>query len=118
MTTKTDFTPAEWEALRNAPHIAAVAVAAAGASGLGTFKESFAAMEGVMQAQKSDNAFLRELSSREEAMAGQQFLRSQMSLGMKPQELMDKLSGLANETLGTAVRALHAKAPADAKARA
>jgi hypothetical protein len=116
MTTKTDFTPAEWEALRNAPHIAAVAVAAAGASGLGTFKESFAAMEGVMQAQKSDNAFLRELSSREEAMAGQQFLRSQMSLGMKPQELMDKLSGLANETLGTAVRALHAKSPADAKA--
>jgi hypothetical protein len=116
MTTKTDFTPAEWEALRNAPHIAAVAVAAAGASGLGTFKESFAAMEGVMQAQKSDNSLLRELSSREEAMAGQQFLRSQMSLGMKPQELMDKLSGLANETLGTAVRALHGKSPADAKA--
>jgi hypothetical protein len=35
---------------------------------------------------------------------------------MKPQDLMDKLSGLANETLGTAVRALHAKSPADAKA--
>lgn len=118
MATKTDFTAAEWDALRNAPHLAALAVAAAGASGLGTFKESFAAMEGVMSAQKSDNALLRELSTREEAMAGQQFLRGQVSLGMKPQELMEKLQTQASDHLRTAVQALHAKSPADATAYA
>jgi hypothetical protein len=118
MATKTDFTAAEWDALRNAPHLAALAVAAAGASGLGTFKESFAAMEGVMGAQKSDNALLRELSTREEAMAGQQYLRGQVSLGMKPQELMEKLQTQASEQLRTAVHALHAKSPADATAYA
>jgi len=118
MTTKADFTSAQWDALRNAPHIAALAVAAAGASGLGTFKESFAAMEGVMGAQKSDNALLRELSTREEAVAGQQFLRGQVSLGMNPQGLIDKLQGLATEQLGLAMSALQAKSPADAQAYA
>jgi hypothetical protein len=116
MATKTDFSTTEWDALRNAPHLAALAVAAAGASGLGTFKESFAAMEGVMSAQKSDNALLRELSSREEAMAGQQYLRGQVSLGMNPQALVDKIKGLATEQLGVALHALKAKSPADAQA--
>ena len=32
MATKTDFSTTEWDALRNAPHLAALAVAAAGAS--------------------------------------------------------------------------------------
>jgi len=116
MATKTDFSADEWSAIRNAPHIAALAVAAAGSSGLGTFKESFAAMEGVMSAQKSDSALLRELATRDEAMAGQTFLREQMSFGMSQQQMVEKLQTLASEQLGAAVRALKAKAPADAAA--
>ena len=116
MSTKSDFTAAEWDALRNAPHVAALAVAAAGSSGLGTFKESFAAMEGLMSAQKSDHELLRALSTREEATAGQQYLRGQMTFGMKPDELIGKLKTLAAEQLGIAVHALKAKSPADAPA--
>jgi hypothetical protein len=71
-----------------------------------------------MGAQKSDNALLRELSTREEAVAGQQFLRGQVSLGMNPQGLIDKLQGLATEQLGLAMSALQAKSPADAQAYA
>ena len=116
MATQSDFSAEEWSAIRNAPHVAALAVAAAGSSGLGTFKESFAAMEGVMSAQKSDSTLLRELATREEAMAGQTFLRQQMSFGMNQQQMVDKLQTTASELLGAAVRALNAKAPADAAA--
>ena len=42
MSTKTDFTPEEWEILRNAPSLAAAAVMMAGRSGLfGSIKEVF-----------------------------------------------------------------------------
>jgi glutamine synthetase len=42
MSTKTDFTPEEWETLRNAPYLAAAAVMVAGRSGiLGSIKEAF-----------------------------------------------------------------------------
>jgi hypothetical protein len=40
MSTKTDFTPEEWETIRNAPYLAAAAVMIAGRSGIfGSIKE-------------------------------------------------------------------------------
>ena len=114
MATKSDFTADEWSAIRNAPHLAALAVAVAGSSGLGTFKESFAAMEGVMSAQKSESALLRELATREEVTEGQTFLRKQIAFGMTQQQMVDTLQSTASEQLGAAVRALNVKAPSDA----
>ncbi len=118
MATKADFSEQEWAALRNAPHVAAVAVAAAGSSGLGTFKESFAAMQAVMEGLHGDNALVRELAAKDEVVAGQTFLRGQMSFGMSQQQLTDTLQGLSADLLGQAMRALRARSPADADAYA
>lgn len=51
MLTKNDFTPENWAALRETPHLVGVATMIAGASGLGTIKESIAAAQTVMEGQ-------------------------------------------------------------------
>lgn len=76
MLTKNDFTPENWAALRETPHLVGVATMIAGASGLGTIKESIAAAQTVMEGQSSEVPLLRDLSNRDEIMAAQGSLRS------------------------------------------
>lgn len=79
MTARTDFTTEEWNAVRDAPHLVALAVAMSGASGLvGTLKEAFSSSAALVEGMKSDSALLRSLCTREEISAAQQGLRAQL----------------------------------------
>jgi hypothetical protein len=68
MTTKTDFSSAEWEVLRDAPHLVVLAVAIAGASGFfGSIAEAMAPSGTINEALKGSNQLLREICEKEEA---------------------------------------------------
>jgi hypothetical protein len=70
MTTKTDFSSAEWEVLRDAPHLVVLAVALAGASGFfGSIAEAMAPSSIIGDALKGENQLLREVCEKEEAKA-------------------------------------------------
>lgn len=70
MTTKTDFSSAEWEILREAPHLVIFAVTVAGASGFfGTIAEAMAPSPIISEALKGSNQLLREICEKEEMMS-------------------------------------------------
>ena len=65
MTTRTDFSPEQWQAIRNAPQLVALATAAAGNSGLfGSLSEGMAVAGTVATAVKGDQPLLREIFAR------------------------------------------------------
>lgn len=77
MTTKTDFSSAEWEILRDAPHLVVLAVALAGASGFfGSIAEALAPSAIISDALKGDNQLLREVCEKEEAKASIESIRN------------------------------------------
>jgi hypothetical protein len=117
MADKTSFSTEEWASLRNTPQLMGLLMSISGASGLGTVKESFASVQGVMEGAQSDNAVLRSLATKDEVLAAQQFLKGQISLGQSPQEMTAKIRTLAFDNLGAAIAALKAKGtPADVSA--
>jgi len=70
MATKTDFSAAEWETLRNAPHVVVLAVAAAGGNGLfGSIKEAMAPAGTLIEALQGENQLLRQICDKEEIKA-------------------------------------------------
>lgn len=67
MATKTDFSSAEWEVLRDAPHLVIIAVTVAGASGIfGSIAEALAPSSIISEALQGTNQLLREVCEREE----------------------------------------------------
>lgn len=67
MTTKTDFSTAEWEVLRDAPHLLILAMTLADDSGLfGTIAEAMAPSGPMTVALHGSNRLLRELCEKEE----------------------------------------------------
>ena len=76
MAPKTDFSAAEWETLRDAPHAVVLAVAAAGASGFfGSIKEAIAPAAPLAEALKGENQLLRQICDREEIKAAIESLK-------------------------------------------
>jgi hypothetical protein len=110
MADKTTFTAEEWATIRNAPTLVGLVVAMSGASGLGTIKETFATMQGIMAGAKSDNALVRALATPEEVMAAQEYMRGQLQMGTAPADLTANLRKLAFDNLGAAIAAIKAKA--------
>jgi hypothetical protein len=81
MATKTDFTPAEWDTLRNAPALAAAAVMMAGRSGLfGSIKEVVVLAHTFYESASSDRPLIQALSTPEEVKRGQEFVSTQVSV--------------------------------------
>ncbi|EIC31269.1 MULTISPECIES: hypothetical protein [Methylomicrobium] len=67
MATKSDFSSAEWEVLRDAPHLVILAVTVAGASGFfGSIAEALAPSGIINEALQGSNPLLREVCGREE----------------------------------------------------
>jgi hypothetical protein len=78
MATKADFSMAEWQTLRDTPHLVVIAVAAAGGSGLfGSLKEALAPAGGIIEALKGGNALLREVCAKDEVKAAIDSLKDQ-----------------------------------------
>jgi hypothetical protein len=110
MAKKSDFTPQEWETLRDAPHLVMLSVATAGASGLiGTLKEAFAPAPAIIAAAKSDNEFLRALCDREELKGAQQSLKSSIKPGGDINALRDQLQTQAADKARAATAILKQK---------
>jgi hypothetical protein len=77
MTTKTDFTSAEWEVLRDAPHLVILAVATAGASGIfGSIAEAMAPSGTIVEALKGSNQLLKEVCEKEEIKSSIESIKS------------------------------------------
>ena len=72
MAGKTDFTQEQWEALRDAPHLVALSVALAGASGVfGSLKEAVVSATTIVSAAQGDNTLLKALCDKEEIKQAQ-----------------------------------------------
>ena len=79
MATKADFTQEQWETLRDTPHLVALAVAVAGASGIfGSLKEAVASATTIVSAVQGDNALLRALCDKEELKQAQSTIKAQI----------------------------------------
>jgi hypothetical protein len=111
MAKKTDFTPQEWETLRDAPHLVMLSVATAGASGIfGSLKEAFAPAGAIVEAAKSNNELMRALCDREELKAAQQSIRDTVKVGTDVNQLRDQLQTLAADKARAATAILQQKA--------
>ena len=117
MATKTDFSDVEWEALRDAPHLVAFAVATADSSGpIGTIKEAFAPIGAIVEAAKGENRLLRSICDNVELKAAQQSLRSSIKI-TDAKTLRDDLQSRAADKAREATAALQQKgSPGDVDA--
>jgi hypothetical protein len=98
MATKSDFTPQEWEILRDAPHLVMLSVATAGGSGpFGSLKEAFAPAGAIIEATKGSNQLLREICDRTELKAAQQALRSSLKVSGDAKSVRDQLQWAATD---------------------
>ncbi len=113
MTAKSAFAPEEWNALRNTPNLVAAAMMLAGNSGLfGSFKESFATAQGLLQGLSNDNELIKALSQREEISAAQEFVRGQISFS-EARQAPAKFSNLATTSVASSLGILRAKGTPD-----
>src|SRR5512132_3837160 len=81
MSSKTDFTPEEWETLRNAPYLAAAAVMVAGRSGiLGSIKEALVIAQTFYESASSESPLIKALSAQDEVKLSQEFVSNQIAL--------------------------------------
>lgn len=118
MTTRTDFTPEQWQALRSAPQLVALATAAAGRSGLlGSLSEGMATASSIATAVRGDHPLLKEVFDKDEIRVSQQEIR-EMIKGVSDKAMLNtRLQDFAADKIKLAVAALTAKgATADAEA--
>jgi hypothetical protein len=78
MLSKNDFSPSDWNILRDCQYLVGLATLMAGASGFGTIKESIAIAQSVMENQSSNVPFIRDLTSKTEMQAAQNSLQQRL----------------------------------------
>lgn len=118
MTTRTDFSPEQWQAIRNAPQLVALATAAAGNSGLvGSLSEGMAVAGTVATALKGDQPLLREIFAKDEMQTAQEQIRTSLKSVTDKSALNAYLENAATDAAMAALTALSSKgAGADAAA--
>jgi len=116
MLTKNDFSSADWNTLRDVPHLVGLATLVAGSSGLATVKESMALAQGIMEGQSSDVALVRDLTNRVEMQQAQSSVRETLG-SLDKNASKDQMQNLALERVTAAMSLLDAKAsPGEASA--
>ena len=109
MSSKTDFTPEEWETLRNAPYLAAAAVMVAGRSGiLGSIKEALVIAQTFYESASSESPLIKALSAQDEVKLSQEFVSNQIAL-READQAPEKLRSLAVEQCQAAIALLNQK---------
>jgi hypothetical protein len=115
---KSSFSPEEWSVIREAPHLVALAISAAGASGMmGTLKEAVSGSSVIIEGTKSENALLRALCAKDEVKGASEAIRSQLKdlSGADLPAVKSKVKDLAITRVKAAVALLKAKGgPGDA----
>jgi hypothetical protein len=110
MPAKTDFTTDQWQAIRNAPQLVALAAAAAGNSGLfGSLSEGMATASSIAEAVRGDQPLLREVFDKDEMRAAQDQIRGMLKSVTDKSSLNSVLQGAAVDAVRTAMAALAAK---------
>lgn len=118
MTSRSDYSSEQWQALRNAPQLVAIATAAAGNSGLfGSVSEGMATASAIAEALRSDHPLLREVFARDDIKAAQDDIRAAIGDVASQAALNEQLQGATAHAVTTALAALGAKgAPGEAAA--
>jgi hypothetical protein len=110
MTTRTDFTSEQWQAIRSAPQLVALATAAAGNSGLfGSLSEGMALASQMAEAVRGDQPLLKELFGKEEIRATQDEIRSMVKGLADKAAINSRLQESAASSISSAMAALSAK---------
>ena len=110
MTTRTDFSPEQWQAIRNAPQLVALATAAAGNSGLfGSLSEGMAVAGTVATAVKGDQPLLREIFAKDEMLAAQDQIKTSLKSVTDRSALNAHLESAATDAAMAAITALSSK---------
>jgi hypothetical protein len=114
MTTRTDFTPEQWQALRSAPQLVAVATAAAGNSGLlGSLSEGIAMASQIAEAARGDNPLLREIFGKDEIRHSQDEIRAMLKGVTDKDAFNARLQESAASNVRDAMTALTTKGASD-----
>ena len=114
MANKELFTPEEWTALRDAPHMIALATGVAGSSGLfGSMGEMFTSVRSIMEAANSASPLIKLFGSKEEIQAAQESLKA-FAKTVDGADLKESLQSTAITRTQNALSALAAKSPEDA----
>ena len=108
MSTRDDFDEQSWKILRETPQLVGAAMMMAGASGLGTVKESFAIGQGLLQGQSSANPIVKALNSRDEILAAQSEVKEWMR-SPEPGDPKTRFRAAALEKVKSAVATLKVK---------
>jgi hypothetical protein len=118
MATRNDFLPDQWQALRNAPQLVALATAAAGNSGLfGSLSEGMAMASAMAETLRGEQPLLKEIFAREEMQAAQEQIKASIRSVTDRTALGSHLQQQATDAVSAALAALAAKgATADAAA--
>jgi len=118
MATRNDFSPDQWQALRNAPQLVALATAAAGNSGLfGSLSEGMAMAATMAETLRGEQPLLKEIFAREEILAAQEQIKASIKSVTDRTALGSHLQQQATDAVSAALAALAAKgATADAAA--
>jgi hypothetical protein len=110
MATRTDFSPEQWQALRNAPQLVALATAAAGNSGLfGSLSEGMAMASTMAEALRGDQPLLKEIFSKDEMRAAQDQIKGTLKTLTDRTALNAHLQKAATDAVSAALAALSAK---------
>jgi hypothetical protein len=81
MLKKDNFSPADWNTLRDTPYLVGFSTVLAGSSGLATIKELIALSQGIIENQASSMALIRDLTTRGEMEAAQASLKQSFGDG-------------------------------------
>jgi hypothetical protein len=110
MPNRNDFTAEQWQALRNAPQLVALATAAAGNSGLfGSLSEGMATASAIAEAARGEHALLREIFGKDEIRAAQEQIRDLLKSVPDKSLLNARLQQSATDSVAAALAALSGK---------
>lgn len=110
MATRNDFSAEQWQALRNAPQIVALATAAAGNSGLfGSISEGMAMASTMATAMRGEQPLIREIFGKDEIRAAQDQIKGMVKSATDKASLNTLLQKAATEATSAALAALTAK---------
>src|SRR5436190_21863479 len=109
MLTKNDFSPSDWNTLRDCQYLVGLATLMAGSSGLGTIKESIAIAQSVMENQSSSVPFIRDLTSKTEMQAAQNSLKQRLG-GPDAKPTKESLRSSALDQVRASMSILNGKA--------
>ena len=112
MLTKNSFSSNEWHTLRDSPYLIGLATLVAGASGLGSVRESMAIARGIIEGQSSELALVRDLTNNAEMQEAQSSMRDRLG-GLDANLSKDRLKSLALERAAAVSSLLDSKGSAE-----